>query len=57
MADMKAVEAGGLGKAVRRVEDVRFLTGRGNYTDDQAMPASSVSTPLTHWRCRASSRS
>ena len=38
MADIKAVEAGGLGKAVRRVEDVRFLTGRGNYTDDQAVP-------------------
>ena len=37
MADIKAVEAGGLGKAVRRVEDVRFLTGRGNYTDDQVL--------------------
>ena len=28
----------GIGAAVRRKEDVRFLTGRGNYTDDLNRP-------------------
>ena len=29
---------GGIGAAVKRKEDFRFLTGRGNYTDDIAQP-------------------
>ena len=28
----------GIGAAVKRVEDQRFLTGRGNYTDDINRP-------------------
>lgn len=28
----------GIGAAVKRVEDARFLTGRGNYTDDIELP-------------------
>ena len=28
----------GIGAAVKRKEDFRFLTGRGNYTDDLARP-------------------
>lgn len=28
----------GIGAAVRRKEDVRFLSGRGNYTDDINRP-------------------
>ncbi len=27
-----------IGKSIERVEDIRFLTGRGNYVDDMAMP-------------------
>ena len=28
----------GIGQPVRRVEDQRFITGRGNYVDDIALP-------------------
>ena len=28
----------GIGQAVRRVEDQRFLTGRGRYVDDITLP-------------------
>ena len=28
----------GIGQAVRRMEDVRFITGKGRYTDDEADP-------------------
>jgi len=31
----------GIGKPVRRVEDVAFLTGNGNYVDDISLPAQS----------------
>ncbi|WP_291296154.1 xanthine dehydrogenase family protein molybdopterin-binding subunit [Elioraea sp.] len=34
MADPVAVAEGGVGAPVRRVEDARFLRGRGRYTDD-----------------------
>ena len=30
--------ADGIGAPVRRTEDLRFLTGRGNYTDDMNRP-------------------
>ena len=26
----------GMGQSIKRVEDVRFITGRGNYTSDYA---------------------
>ena len=29
----------GVGQAVRRVEDQRFLTGQGRYVDDIVLPA------------------
>ena len=42
----------GIGAAVRRKEDGRFLTGRGNYTDDINRPgqtyASLVRSPEAH---------
>jgi carbon-monoxide dehydrogenase large subunit len=37
MADPAAVAEGGLGAPVRRVEDARFLRGRGRYTDDHRL--------------------
>ena len=27
-----------IGKSVKRVEDKRFLTGKGNYVDDMVLP-------------------
>lgn len=41
-----------IGKSVKRVEDKRFTTGRGNYTDDIILPhqtyASFVRSPYAH---------
>ena len=41
-----------IGKSVKRVEDKRFITGRGNYTDDIILPhqtyASFVRSPYAH---------
>ena len=43
-----------IGKSVKRVEDNRFITGRGNYTDDIILPrqtyAAFVRTPYAHAR-------
>src|SRR4249920_1004321 len=43
---------GFIGKSVKRVEDKRFITGRGNYTDDIVLPhqtyASFVRCPYAH---------
>ena len=33
----------GIGASVRRKEDVRFLTGKGNYTDDVNVVGQSLS--------------
>ena len=48
----------GIGQPVRRVEDVRFLTGRGRFVDDIALPrqchAVVVLSPHAHARIRAS---
>ena len=35
---MGANDAGLIGQSVRRKEDVRFLTGAGQYTDDVTFP-------------------
>jgi carbon-monoxide dehydrogenase large subunit len=47
----------GIGAAVRRKEDRRFLTGRGSYVDDLRKPgevwAQIVRSPLAHARIRA----
>ncbi|MPY86316.1 MAG: molybdopterin-dependent oxidoreductase [Luteitalea sp.] len=44
------------GKAVKRVEDPRFLTGSGQYTDDLSLPrmahVAMVRTPFAHARIR-----
>lgn len=41
-----------IGKSVKRVEDKRFITGKGNYTDDIVLPhqtyASFVRSPYAH---------
>ncbi len=46
----------GIGQPVRRVEDTRFLTGRGRYVDDIAMPrqayAALVLSPHAHARIK-----
>src|SRR5664279_3971661 len=43
-----------IGKSVKRVEDKRFITGHGNYTDDIVLPhqtyASFVRSPYAHAR-------
>jgi carbon-monoxide dehydrogenase large subunit len=43
-----------MGKAMKRVEDPRFITGLGNYTDDMALPgmahAAMVRSPYAHAR-------
>lgn len=45
---------GYIGKSVKRVEDKRFITGHGNYTDDMILPrqtfASFVRSPYAHAR-------
>ena len=38
MPDDGSAAAGGIGVAVRRKEDFRFLTGQGHYTDDINRP-------------------
>jgi aerobic carbon-monoxide dehydrogenase large subunit len=41
-----------IGKSVKRVEDIRFITGRGNYTDDIILPGQTyacfVRSPYGH---------
>ena len=43
-----------IGKSVKRVEDQRFITGRGNYTDDMILPGQTyaylVRSPYAHAR-------
>ena len=46
----------GIGQPVRRVEDQRFVTGRGRYVDDIALPRHAhgvvVLSPHPHARIR-----
>ena len=48
----KDTTPGFIGKSIKRVEDKRFITGRGNYTDDIVLPhqtfASFVRSPYAH---------
>jgi carbon-monoxide dehydrogenase large subunit len=46
MADPAAVAEGGLGAPVRRVEDARFLRGRGRYTDDHRLAGAAHMVPV-----------
>jgi aerobic carbon-monoxide dehydrogenase large subunit len=47
----------GIGQPVRRKEDIRFITGRGRYTDDIALPGQACAvfsrSPHAHARVRA----
>ncbi len=47
----------GIGQAVRRKEDVRFITGRGSYTDDSSRPgqvhAVFLRSPHAHARIKS----
>jgi len=46
-----------MGKAMKRVEDPRFITGSGNYTDDMQLPgmvhAAMVRSPYAHANIKA----
>ena len=48
--------ATGIGAAVRRKEDLRFITGKGQYTDDISRPgetrAAFVRSPHAHARIK-----
>src|SRR5260370_27387612 len=50
------MSAAGIGVAVRRKEDFRFITGRGQYTDDISRPGQSyihfVRSPHAHAKIR-----
>ena len=50
------MSATGIGAAVRRKEDFRFITGQGRYTDDLTRPGQSyavfVRSPHAHARIR-----
>ena len=50
------VKIGGLGASRRRVEDNRFIRGKGNYVDDVVLPGmlhmEIVRSPLAHARIK-----
>ena len=54
---MNAPDTGFIGKAVERREDARFLTGRGQYTDDISLPGQShgvfLRSPHAHARIKS----
>ncbi|WP_433558982.1 aerobic carbon-monoxide dehydrogenase large subunit [Pseudonocardia xinjiangensis] len=54
MTALDEVKIGGLGASRRRVEDSRFVRGRGNYTDDIKLPGmlhmEILRSPLAHAR-------
>ncbi|MHB1432197.1 MAG: xanthine dehydrogenase family protein molybdopterin-binding subunit, partial [Streptosporangiaceae bacterium] len=51
------VKIGGLGASRKRVEDERFIRGRGNYTDDITLPGmlhmEILRSPVAHARIRS----
>ena len=53
---MNAPQAGLIGQSIRRREDARFLTGRGQYTDDIVLPRQTYAyflrSPYAHARIR-----
>ena len=52
------IKIGGLGASRKRVEDNRFIRGKGNYTDDIVLPGmlhmEILRSPLAHARIRRS---
>ena len=51
------IKIGGLGASRKRVEDSRFIRGKGNYTDDIVLPGmlhmSILRSPFAHARIRS----
>src|SRR5215831_16481221 len=51
------IKIGGIGASRKRVEDDRFIRGRGNYTDDIVLPGmlhmEILRSPLPHARIRS----
>src|SRR6202142_6073 len=51
------IKIGGLGSSRKRVEDDRFIRGKGNYTDDVVLPGmlhmEILRSPLPHARIRS----
>ena len=51
------IKIGGLGASRKRVEDNRFIRGRGNYTDDITLPGmlhmEILRSPLAHARIKS----
>ena len=51
------IKIGGLGASRKRVEDNRFIRGKGNYTDDIVLPGmlhmEILRSPLPHARIRS----
>ncbi|MGO9081475.1 MAG: hypothetical protein ACLQDY_20945, partial [Streptosporangiaceae bacterium] len=51
------IKIGGLGASRKRVEDNRFIRGKGNYTDDITLPGmlhmEILRSPLAHARIRS----
>jgi len=54
---MNAPQAGLIGQSIRRREDARFLTGRGQYTDDIVLPRQTYAyflrSPYAHARIKS----
>ena len=42
---MATVEPRGLGHSVKRIEDARFIRGRGNYVDDVVVAGQTLGEP------------
>ncbi|MDX6230796.1 MAG: aerobic carbon-monoxide dehydrogenase large subunit, partial [Frankiales bacterium] len=57
MAPLDEIKIGGLGSSRKRVEDDRFIVGRGNYTDDIKLPGmlhmEILRSPLAHARIKS----
>ncbi len=57
MTALDEVKIGGLGASRRRVEDARFVRGRGNYVDDVVLPGmlhmEILRSPLAHARIKS----
>ena len=54
---MDEIKIGGMGASRRRVEDSRFIRGRGNYIDDIVLPGmlhmEILRSPLAHARIKS----
>ena len=54
MTALDEIKIGGLGASRKRVEDNRFIRGKGNYTDDIVLPGmlhmEILRSPLAHAR-------